>query len=191
MLALPPAPAAQPRRQVVVATALFAAAVTMLVGAMTALWFHFRDAVPKNTWKPAKMVVPEVATNVFWVTGFLACLIIQWAVYSAKRGDRQHASVALGIVFILGLALLNSQAYVWRRINLPVKGDSSYNSMFYAFTGTLFVLILIGVIYAAVAAFRYLGGRTKDRETLAGLALYWYFLAAIITVAWYTIYVTK
>ena len=52
-------------------------------------------------------------------------------------------------------------------------------------------LILVGVLYAAVAAFRYLGGRVKDRETLAGLALYWYFLAAIITVAWYTIYVTK
>ena len=191
MLALPPAPAAPPKRQVVVGTALFAAAATMLVGAMTALWFHFRDGVAKNTWKPAKMVIPEVATNIFWVTALFACLIVQWAVYAAKRGDRQHASVALGIVGILGLAMMNSQAYVWHRVHLPVKGDSTYNSMFYAFTGTIFVLILIGVVYAAVGAFRYLGGRTKDRDTLAGLALYWYFLAAIITVAWYTIYVTK
>ena len=191
MHALPPAPAAPPKRQVVVGTALFAAAATMLVGAMTALWFHFRAGVPRNTWKPAKLVIPEVATNVFWITALLACVMVQWAIYSAKRGDRQHTSMALSIVGVLGLAMLNSQAYVWGRIKLPVKGDSTYNAMFYAFTGTIFVLIVIGVVYAGVGAFRYLGGRVKDRDTLAGLALYWYILAALITVAWYTIYVTK
>ena len=191
MHALPPAPAAPPKRQVVVGTALFAAAATMLVGAMTALWFHFRDGVAKNTWKPAKMVIPEVATNVMWITALLSCLMIQWAVYSAKRGDRQHASLALGIVIMLGLALLNSQAYVWRRVALPVKGDTAYNSMFYAITATYFVLVVTGIVYAIVAAFRYIGGRTKDRETIAGLALYWYFLAGVYTVVWYSVYVKK
>jgi heme/copper-type cytochrome/quinol oxidase subunit 3 len=191
MLALPPAPAPAIRRQVLVGTALFCAAGVMLIGAMTALWFHFRHLAGAGSWKPAKLVIPEVATNVMWITALLACLMIQWAVYSAKRGDRQHTAVAIGIVLVLGLAHLNSQAYVWRRISLPVKGDTAYNSMFYAITATLFVMVVIGVAYAIVSAFRYIGGRTKDRETLSGLALYWYFLAAMNTAVWFTVYVTK
>jgi heme/copper-type cytochrome/quinol oxidase subunit 3 len=192
MIALPPAPAPAPRRQVPVLTALFVAAATTLIGAMTAVWFHFRHAAGgTNHWKPAKLAIPDLATNVWWITALLSCVMIQWAIYSAKRNDRQHATVALGMVFMLGLALINSQAYVWRRIKLPVKGTTSYNSMFYAFTATMFVLIVVGMVFAAVTAFRYIGGRVKDRESLAGLALYWYFLAAAITVVWYTIYVTK
>jgi cytochrome c oxidase subunit 3 len=191
MLALPPAPAPAPRRQVLVGTAVFVAASTMLVGAMSALWFHFRDHAIGGIWKPAKVVIPEVATNVMWVTGLLVCVMVQWAVYAAKRGDRHHASLALGIVMLLGLAQLNSQAYVWRRVHMGIKGDSAYNSMFYAITGTFFVLVVVGVVYALVGAFRYIGGRTKDRETLSGLALYWYFLAVANTAVWYTVYVTK
>jgi len=63
--------------------------------------------------------------------------------------------------------------------------------MFYAITATLFVLVVVGVVYAMVAAFRYIGGRTKDRETISGLALYWYVLAALHTVVWFSVYVTK
>jgi cytochrome c oxidase subunit 3 len=176
---------------VLVGTALFCGAATMLVGAMSAIWFHFRNTVGTTEWKPKKVVIPEVATNTMWITALFACMMIQWAVYSAKRGDRQHTAVALGITTVLGLAVLNSQAYVWKRIALPVKGDSAYNSMFYAFTATMFVLVVIGVVYAIVGAFRYIGGRTKDRETISGLALYWYFLAAAQTVVWFTVYITK
>ncbi|MEY4372225.1 MAG: hypothetical protein RL219_994 [Actinomycetota bacterium] len=189
MLALPPAPAPAPRRQMIVGTAMFSAAAAMLVGGMTALWFHFRSE--PGLWKPAKTVIPEVATNVMWVTALLALAMVQWAVYAARRGDRQHASVALGITMILGLAHLNSQAYVWKRVELPVRGETPYNSMFYAITATLFVLVVVGVVYAMVAAFRYIGGRTKDRETISGLALYWYVLAALHTVVWFSVYVTK
>jgi cytochrome c oxidase subunit 3 len=189
MLALPPAPAPAPRRQMIVGTALFSAAASMLIGGMTALWFHFRTE--PGLWKPERLVVPEVATNVMWITALFSLVMVQWAVYSARRGDRQHASVALGVVIILGLAHLNSQAYVWRRIELPVKGDTPYNSMFYAITATLFALVLVGVVYAVVAAFRFIGGRTKDRETVSGLALYWYVLAALHTVVWFSVYVTK
>lgn len=191
MLALPPAPAPAARRQVLVGTALFSAAATMLLGAMSALWFHFRNTVGTTVWKPAKVVIPEVATNTMWITAILACLMIQWAVYSAKRRDIQHTALAIGITIVLGLAILNSQAYVWRQVALPVKGDSAYNSMFYAITATMFILVVIGIAYAIVGAFRYIGGRTNDRETISGLALYWYFLAAAQTVVWFTVYVTK
>ena len=191
MLALPPAPAPTPKRQILVTTGLFAAAGLMLLGAMTALWFRFRNVAGTTNWKPAKAVIPEVATNTMLLTMVLACAIVQWAVYAAKRGDHHHVNVAVGIVFVLGLALINSQAYVWKKIALPVKGETAYNSMFYAFTGVLFALYLIGVVYAAVAALRSVGGRTRDRETISGLALYWYFLAAATAAVWFVVYVTK
>lgn len=191
MLALPPAPAPTPKRQILVTTGLFATAGLMLVGAMSALWFRFRNIAGPTNWKPAKAIVPEIATNTMLITIGFACLIVQWAVYAAKRGDFHHVNVAVGLVVLLGLAMLNSQAYVWKKIALPVKGETAYNSMFYALTGTLFVLILVGVVYAVVAAFRSVGGRTKDRETISGLALYWYFLAAATSAVWFVVYVTK
>jgi len=191
MLALPPAPAPSPKRQVLIGTALFVAVALMLVGSLSGLWFKFRNNAGSANWKPDKLVIPEVATNVMWITVIFACVIVQWAVYSAKRADRPHTTLALAIAFLLGLAMLNSQAYVWRVAELPVKGDTAYNTMFYAFTGTVFGLIIVGLVYTAVAAFRSLGGRDKDRELLSGLALYWYFLAAAFSVVWFVVYVTK
>ena len=52
-------------------------------------------------------------------------------------------------------------------------------------------LVLVGVVYTVVAALRFIAGRTKDRETIAGLALYWYFLAAATSAVWFVVYVTK
>ena len=52
--------------------------------------------------------------------------------------------------------------------------------MFYAITGTMLALLIIGLVFTAVTAFRFLGGRTDDREIVAAHALYWYFLAAVV-----------
>jgi cytochrome c oxidase subunit 3 len=42
-----------------------------------------------------------------------------------------------------------------------------------------------------VATFRYLGGRTRDREILSAHAMYWYFMGAVYTTLWFVVYVTK
>jgi heme/copper-type cytochrome/quinol oxidase subunit 3 len=49
--------------------------------------------------------------------------------------------------------------------------------MFYTITGVMLALAIIGVVFSAITAFRYLGGRTVDREIVAAHALYWYFLS--------------
>ena len=63
--------------------------------------------------------------------------------------------------------------------------------MFYAITGTMVALFIIGLGFTAVTAFRYLGGRTTDRELVAAHALYWYVLAAVFSAVWLIVYVTK
>ena len=69
--------------------------------------------------------------------------------------------------------------------------QGTYSVMFYAVTGVVMALAIVGVVFSAVTAFRYLGGRTTDREVVSAHALYWYAYSAIFAVVWFVVYVTK
>ena len=193
MIALPPAPAPAPRRQVMVGTAIASAAAAAAVGGMLAVWLRLRDEAVHGvdgTWVPKDVHVPMVPANVLLISLLPICVFAQWAVYSAKRGDRAHTGLALGLVGLLGLAFINAQAYIWSQMALPVD-QGSFSIMFYAVTGTITALAIAGVVFSAVTAFRFLGGRTSDRESVSAHALYWYAFSAIFSVLWFVVYVTK
>ena len=88
------------------------------------------------------------------------------------------------------MAIINAQAYVYNRMELPV-GETAFAGMFYAVTGTVLALVVIGVGFTAIAAFRVLGGRDSDTEIIAANALYWYVLTAVFAALWLIVYVTK
>ena len=117
----------------------------------------------------------------------------QWSVYAARRDARSHVALALSLVAIIGIAIINAQAYIYSRMKLPISGEdaTAYNTMFYAITGAFVLLLIFGVGFSAVTAFRYLGGRTTDREIVSAHALYWYFLSALFFALWFVVYVTK
>jgi cytochrome c oxidase subunit 3 len=199
MLALPPASQPAPRRQTFVGTAVAGAAGLMLIGGMLATWLKFRADAPVREsmkrgfikdWMPAKIVVPEVAANMILIGLFVICIMVQWAVYSAKRNDRTHTGLALGVTALLALASINAQIFIWTQMGVGAR-DGAFHSMFYAATGTMTALLLSGLVYTAVAAFRYLGGRTKEVELVSAHALYWYFLTAAFSALWFVIYVQK
>jgi heme/copper-type cytochrome/quinol oxidase subunit 3 len=139
---------------------------------------------------PAKIVVPEVAANMILIGLFVICIMAQWAVYSAKRNDRTHTGLALGVTALLALASINAQIAIWAQMGVGAN-DGAFHSMFYAATGAMTALLLSGLVYTAVAAFRYLGGRTKEVELVSAHALYWYFLTAAFCAVWFVIYVQK
>lgn len=193
MYALPPAPAPAPRRQVLVGTALACAAGISLMGGMLALWMRFREVAingPDHRWLPKGITIPEVPSNVMLIALLPLCVFAQWAVYSAKRDDRPHAGLALFLVALLGVAFINAQAFIWATMGLPAD-QGSYSALFYAATGTMTVMAVIGVTFSAVTAFRYLGGRTADREVVAAHALYWYCFSFVYSMLWFVVYVTK
>lgn len=199
MIALPAAAEPLPRRQIFLGTALACAAGTMLMGGMLATWLHFRADAPVREsmkrglikdWMPATIVVPEVAANIMWIAFFVACIMAQWAVYSAKRQDRTHTGLALGMTALVGFAILNAQVFIWTQMGIGAR-DGAFHSMFYAATGTMTLLLVAGILYTAVAAFRYLGGRTQELEVVSSHALYWYFLTAAFSAVWFVIYVQK
>jgi heme/copper-type cytochrome/quinol oxidase subunit 3 len=191
MHALPPAPPAPPRRQVFVGTAVACLAAMMLMGGMLGVFILQRGRLPDGeSWVPQGVVIPEVPTNVMLISFGALLLFAQWAVYAAKRRDRAHLGLALGLVAIIGLAIINAQAYVYNRMEMPVA-DTAYAGMFYAVTGVMVALVAIGVVFTAVTAFRLLGGRESDQEIVAAHALYWYVLAAVFSALWLIVFVTK
>jgi heme/copper-type cytochrome/quinol oxidase subunit 3 len=196
MLALPSAAAPAPRRQMFVGTALGCVAAGSLIGAMLALWMRFRTEafdVSGGQWVPKGVKVPMVPANTMLLAFVPICVFAQWAVYAARRDARSHAALALSLVGVIGVAVVNAQAFIYARMQLPISGKdvTAYNSMFYAITGTFLALLVIGIGFSAITAFRYLGGRTTDREIVTAHALYWYFLGALFFALWFVVYVTK
>lgn len=199
MIALPPAPQPTPKRQLFVGTALASAAATMMIGGMLSIWLHFRADAPYREsarrglikdWMPEKVVVPEVAANMMLISFFVVCVMAQWAVWSAKRNDRSHAAMALGMSGLLGLATLNAQIFIWTQMGIDVRGGA-FHTMFYAATGAMAFLVIVGIIYTAVAAFQYLGRGRSETQVLSAHALYWYFLTAAFSAVWFVVYVQK
>lgn len=191
MHALPPAPAAPPRRQVLVGTAVASLAAVMLMGGMLGVFILQRERMPDgDLWVPQGVEISLIPANVMLISFGALVLFAQWAVYAARRRDRAHVGLALGLVFVIGLAIINAQAFVYTRMEMPVA-DTAYAGMFYAVTGAMVALIVIGLVFTAVTAFRLLGGRESDQEIVAAHALYWYVLAAVFTAVWLIVFVTK
>jgi cytochrome c oxidase subunit 3 len=195
MLALPPAAAPAPRRQLLVGTALACVGAGSLLGAMLALWLRMRtSSLDAGTgWVPKGVNMSMVPANTMLVAFLPACIFAQWAVNAARREARSQTAMALTLVGVIGVAIINAQAVMYARMKMPItgKGETAFNSMFYTVTGTFLLLLSLGIGFSAVTAFRYLGGRISDREVVAAHALYWYFLAAAFCALWFVVYVTK
>lgn len=192
MQALPAAPAPAPQRQMLVGASLAVVAMVMLTGSMLAVWaLQRREAIDSTgTWLPDGTNVPEVPTNVMLIAFVGICVFGQWALWSAKRNDRPHTVLALGCTALVALLVINAQAFVYYRMGIGVA-DGTYATMFYAITGMFMVLMIAGVVFTIVAAFRYIGGRSGDQEILVSHAIYWYAMSAIFAAIWFLVYVTK
>jgi heme/copper-type cytochrome/quinol oxidase subunit 3 len=190
-LELPPAAPPAPRRQLFVATALAAVAGSTLIGGMLAIWVLLRERVVETGGRfPVDYVITEVASNVMLMTLWGLCIFAQWAVYAGSRGDRAHTGLALGVTAIFAIAFINGQAFVWNQMGVGIS-DTYYGVLFYAVTGTMLAIVVVGLVFTTVAAFRALGGRLQETEILAAHALFWYWAAAAYSAVWFVVYVTK
>ena len=119
-----------------------------------------------------------------------AALMAQWAVYSAKRRDGGHRSLALVITFGVGIAIVNAQIAIYLQMELGLA-EGAFQTLFYAITGTMMFLVIAGMAFTAVTFFRSIGGRDDDQQVVSAHALYWYFLTAAFTAVWFFVYVQK
>ena len=199
-IALPAAPAPAPKRQALVAATVASTAAAMLMAGMLAMWLRFRATAPVREssdglklikdWLPANLKIPEVATNTMFATFFVGCVMAQWAVYASKRRDNGHVNLALAVCFIIGAAIINAQIAVYLQFDVGIA-DGAYQTMFYAITGAMIVLVAIAMMFTAVALFRSIGGRANNTDVFAAHALYWYAITVIFTAVWFVVYVQK
>ena len=63
--------------------------------------------------------------------------------------------------------------------------------MFYTVTGTMVVLVAVGIAFSLATFFRSVGGRNDDNHVVTAHALYWYVLTAAFTAVWFVVYVQK
>ncbi len=113
------------------------------------------------------------------------------SLYPIKRAiESAHVGLSLGLVGLIAIAIVNGQAFVYRQMDLGVR-DGTYQMMFYGLTGTFVALMIAGLVFTFVTAFRFLGGRTRDREIVSAHAMFWYFIGAVYSILWFVVYVTK
>jgi cytochrome c oxidase subunit 3 len=192
MQALPAGAAPAPQRQMLVGVSLAVVAMIMITGSMLAVWSVQRTRAIDDTgsWLPDGVTIPEVVTNVMLLAFVGICVFGQWAVYSAKRADHGHTAFALACTAFVAVLVINAQAFVYHEMGLGI-GDGTYAAMFYGVTGLFVVLMIAGVVFSTVTAFRYIGGRVHDHEIVSAHAIYWYATAVAFAAIWFVVYVTK
>jgi heme/copper-type cytochrome/quinol oxidase subunit 3 len=188
------------RRPALIVSGFLSAVSAMLIGSMLAIWLDFRSNAPLREsseggkmlrdWLPESIKIPEVATNTMMMTFVITCVMAQWAVYSSRRNDSKHVSLALGVVLLTEIALVNVQLAIYSQMGIGVR-DGSYMTMFYAVTATMLAIIIICMGFTLLALFRSIAGRAGDRDLVSAHALYCYSMSAIFAALWFVVYVQK
>jgi cytochrome c oxidase subunit 3 len=191
MLALPPAPSPSRPRSLFIATAFVCAAGLMFFAGMLGIYVSLRERAGGTTaaWLPQGIEIPDVAAHLMLITMLGACVMAQWAVYAIARGNRRDTSLALIVLAIFGIAVFNAQVYIYNTMELDIRAEA-YSTLVYTITGAFLVALVGGIAFAALMAFRELGGRysAKDHDGISSLALYWYFLTVAFAGVWFVIY---
>jgi heme/copper-type cytochrome/quinol oxidase subunit 3 len=81
--------------------------------------------------------------------------------------------------------------FLYSQMGLAVA--SSEGALVYAVTGAHLAFLALAMVFAALMAFRTLGGQysAKDREGVVAAALVWYVMVAVFVAIWYAVLVTK
>jgi heme/copper-type cytochrome/quinol oxidase subunit 3 len=141
---------------------------------------------------PEEVILPLTPGNMGLVTLAMSVITMAWAVYALRNDDRPHAYLALGITLVLGVAFLNSTAYLYQQLLMGFDASAT-SALLYITTGAHLLMVVVGMLYAAVMAFHALGGQLtgRDAEGMGAAALYWYVTVAVYVPLWYGIYITK
>ena len=176
------------------ATVFVAAGVAVGVLSLVGIYLGQRAEVLSGSqlWLPEGSVIPLTAPNMAAVTLLISAVTVQWAVYAIGNNDRINANVAMGLTLLLGLAYLNSAAYLYTQMNLGIR-DSVAGLMIYAVSGAHIAVTIGAMVFIMVMAFRTLAGHysSRDREGVAAAALFWHVTVALYLVIWYAVYITK
>lgn len=188
---IPAPPPARPR-VLLVATALASAAVVMGFAGLLGVYLHERSATIAETgaWFDGN-TVPLTPGNMSLVGFVLSVVFMHWAVEAIGRDDRRHTWLAFGAVLFVGVFHFVGTGFLYFTSHFEVA--TKQGALVYGLTGAHLALTGAGLLFAALMAFRTLGGQysAKDREGVVAATVFWWAVALTYGVVWYAVYVTK
>jgi heme/copper-type cytochrome/quinol oxidase subunit 3 len=188
-----PAPPRRPR-VLLLGSAFGSVASALTILGLLAAYLQVRgdELAAGRTTLPEGVVLPLTPGNMGMVTLAMSAITMAWAVDALRKDDRPHAYLALGLTLLFGVAFINSTVYLYQQLALPPT-DTPIAGLLYAVTGAHLVMVVGGMLFAAVMAFQALGGQLtgRDAEGMNAAALYWYVTIAVYAVLWYAVYITK
>jgi len=192
--ALPPAPAVQRPRVLVVGAAFAAGAAIMVFIGLIGIYLAQRadTLATADTWLPQGLTIPLQQPNTMLFTLAMSCVTMQWAVSSVANDDRVNSYLALGVTLVFGFATIVMTSYLWGLMGADITA-SSQAVLIYSITGAHILMLVIAMIFVALMAFRALAGgfNSRQHDGITAAALFWYATVAVYVLIWITIYVTK
>lgn len=183
------APVLPRRRELLFGTAFATAGVLMVMVTLIGAYLAVRGAsgtafLPENK-------IPLTQPNMMLLTIVMSVFTMQWAVYAISRDDRKHTYLALGVTLLLGFAFANQQTFLWKQASVVL--EKTGGALFYCVTGGSFAMVVVGMIFIALMAFRALGGQFDSRQPdgISAAAIFWYAAAAVYAVVWIAVYIMK
>lgn len=189
---LPPPPPARPR-VLLIATTLATVAAVMAFAALLGVYLHERSEALADggSWLPEGTSIPLTPGNMSLVGFGISCVTMAWAVWSIGHDDRRHTWMAFGATLIVGAFHMVGMGFLYSQMGLTV--DSVPGALVYAVTGAHLAMLGAAMVFAALMAFRTLGGQysARDREGVVAAAIFWYATVAVYGAVWYAVLVTK
>jgi heme/copper-type cytochrome/quinol oxidase subunit 3 len=187
-----PAPAPARPRVLLVATVLACAAVAAGFIGLLAVYLSTRDATIAggDEWL-AGADIPLTPGNMSLIGFALSLFTMQWAVYAIGSDDRRHTWLAFLATLAVGAFHLAGMGFLYSQMGLEIATPDG--TLVYALTGAHLAFLGAAMLFAALMAFRTLGGQysAKDREGVVAAAVVWYVMVAVYAAIWYAVLVTK
>ena len=191
---LPPAPAVQRPRVLVVGAAFAAAAsFTVFIGLIGIYLAARVDVVGSGTaWLPKGSTIPLQQPNTMFITLIMSVFTMQWAVAAIAKNDRVNAYLAMGLTLMLGIATIVMTTYLWYLMELDIASGIQ-GVLIYTITGAHIVMLVLAMIFVALMGLRALGGQftARQHDGITAAAVFWYAMVAVYALIWISIYVTK
>lgn len=191
---LPPAPAVQrPRVLVVGATFAAAASFTVFIGLIGIYLAARVDVVGSGAaWLPEGATIPLQQPNTMFITLIMSVFTMQWAVAAIAKNDRVNSYLAMGLTLMLGIATIVMTTYLWYLMELDIASGIQ-GVLIYTITGAHIVMLVLAMLFVALMGLRALGGQftARQHDGITAAAVFWYAMVAVYALIWISIYVTK
>ena len=147
-----------------------------------------------SSWIPNKVTIELTQPGMVIWTLLISIVVMQWAVYSIKRDDRQHALLAIGTTVVMGAMVIVQTAWHLSQTNLVAdEGPTTAATLIYTIVGSYLVAVVIGMIILLLTGFRTLAGQYGSQQTdgVVAASLYWYSLVFIYFIIWIAVFIAK